>query len=133
MSVQSHFFKESGDFTQNTAQSFGPVTSSEFNLTSRFTVASPQKAYSICKGVVLIQPQTDNPNKVNLILRPYKQSFPGLNIKYFVYRGLQKSDFFTSGLDLIIETDSSSSDFINKINEDFNAFHSGRKVCRWCY
>ncbi len=128
MSVQSHFFKESGDFTQNTAQSFGPVTSSEFNLTSRFTVASPQKAYSICKGVVLIQPQTDNPNKVNLILRPYKQSFPGLNIKYFVYRGLQKSDFFTSGLDLIIETDSSSSDFINKINEDFNAFHSGRKA-----
>jgi len=128
MSVQSHFFKESGDFTQNTAQSFGPVTSSEFNLTSRFTVASPQKAYSICKGVVLIQPQTDNPNKVNLILRPYKQPFPGLNIKYFVYRGLQKSDFFTSGLDLIIETDSSSSDFINKINEDFNAFHSGRKA-----
>jgi hypothetical protein len=51
-----------------------------------------------------------------------------LNIKYFVYRGLQKSDFFTSGLDLIIETDSSSSDFINKINEDFNAFHSGRKA-----
>lgn len=128
MSVQSHFFKESGDFTQNTAQSFGPVTSSEFNLTSRFTVASPQKAYSICKGVVLIQPQTNNPNKVNLILRPYKQPFPGLNIKYFVYRGLQKSDFFTSGLDLIIETDSSSSDFINKINEDFNAFHSGRKA-----
>ncbi|MBF7093219.1 hypothetical protein IUY40_16930 [Flavobacterium sp. ALJ2] len=131
MSVQSHFFTESGGLTQDDlTQSFGPVTNteSEFRLTSKFNITSSQKAYSICKGVVLIQPQAGNSNKVNLILRPYKQPFPGLNIKYFIYRGLQKSDFFTTDLDpLIIKNDSSTSDFINKINKDFNDFHQGRK------
>lgn len=128
MSAQSHFFMESGDFSQSPEQSFGPVSNTEFNLTSRFTLSSPRKAYSICKGVVLIQPQTGNTDKVNLIVRPYKQPFSGLNIKYFIYRGLQKSDFFTDVADpLIISTDSSSSDFITKINIDFNAFHGDRK------
>lgn len=129
MSAQSHFFIESGGFTQSQEQAFGPVSTSEFNLTSRFSLNSPQKAYSICKGVVLIQPQTGNPNKVNLILRPYKQPFPGLNIKYFIYRGLQKSDFFTADTDpLIIKNEGTYSDFIDKINIDFKAFHEGRKV-----
>jgi len=128
MSAQSHFFMESGDFSQSPGQSFGPVSNTEFNLTSRFTLSSPRKAYSICKGVVLIQPQTGNTDKVNLIVRPYKQPFSGLNIKYFIYRGLQKSDFFTDVAEpLIISTDSSSSDFITKINIDFNAFHGDRK------
>lgn len=129
MSAQSHFFIESGGFTQSQEQAFGPVSTSEFNLTSRFSLNSPQKAYCICKGVVLIQPQTGNPNKVNLILRPYKQPFPGLNIKYFIYRGLQKSDFFTADTDpLIIKNEGTYSDFIDKINIDFKAFHEGRKV-----
>lgn len=129
MSAQSHFFIESGGFTQSQEQAFGPVSTSEFNLTSRFSLNSPQKAYSICKGVVLIQPQIGNPNKVNLILRPYKQPFPGLNIKYFIYRGLQKSDFFTADTDpLIIKNEGTYSDFIDKINIDFKAFHEGRKV-----
>ncbi|WP_281322470.1 hypothetical protein [Flavobacterium aestivum] len=129
MSIQSHFFIESGGFPQQTeAQSFGPVTNDEFRLTSKFTLASPKKAFSICKGVVLLQPQTGDPTKVNLILRPYKQPFPGLNVKYFIYRGLEKSDFFTAdSVPKIIEQTASTSDFINKINIDFHAFHDNRK------
>ena len=85
MSAQSHFFIESGGFPQQQeAQGFGPKSETVFNLTSRFTLDAPKKAYSICKGVVLVQPQSGNNEKVNLILRPYKQPFPGLNIKYFV-------------------------------------------------
>lgn len=125
MSAQSHFFIESGGFTQSQEQAFGPVSSAKFNLTSRFTLESPKKAYSICKGIVLIQPQENPENgKVNLILRPYSQPFPGLNIKYFVYRGLKKSDFFIkdSEYKIISKTDQTS-DFINKINEDFDAFY----------
>ncbi|PIF60068.1 hypothetical protein [Flavobacterium sp. 2] len=129
MSAKSHFFIESGGFPEQlSGQGFGPQSETVFNLTSRFTLGAPKKAFSICKGVVLIQPQTDNDTKVNLILRPYTQPFPGLNIKYFVYRGLQKSDFFTTNSEpLIIKKSSSTSDFINKINDDFKAFHEGRK------
>ena len=106
------------------ALSFGPQDANIFKLTSKFSLTAESNAYSVCKGVVLIQPQTGT-NKVNLLLRPYKQPFPGLNIKYFVYRGLKKSDFFGppsgSNPPPVI---TSGSDFINKINEDFNAFYS---------
>jgi len=128
MSAKPHFFIESGGFpAQLSGQGFGPQSETVFNLTSRFSLDASKKAFAICKGVVLIQPQTGNPDKVNLILRPYNQPFPGLNIKYFVYRGLQKSDFFSTDSEpLIIAKSSSTSDFINKINDDFNAFHEGR-------
>lgn len=134
MSTQSHFFIESGGLPeQQASQSFGP-RESNFRLTSSFTLPQgvTKKAFSICKGVVLVQPQetdpqTPNVTKVNLILRPYKQPFPGLNVKYFVYRGLQRSDFFTEGLNPNIISGSTTSDFITKINEDFKAFHEGRK------
>ncbi len=132
MSAQSHFFIESGGFPVQDldTQGFGPKSETVFNLTSRFTLGEePKKAFSICKGIVLVQPQAGSTEKVNLILRPYKQPFPGLNIKYFVYRGLKRSDFFTTADEpLIIKKTSSTSDFINKINEDFNAFHEGRVI-----
>ncbi|SHH26927.1 hypothetical protein [Flavobacterium defluvii] len=128
MSSQSHFFVESGGFTQSQQQAFGPQSSTEFNLTSKFTLDTPKKAYAICKGVVLVQPQTGSTDKVNLILRPYKQPFPGLNIKYFIYRGLQRGDFFTTDSNpKIIQKTVQTSDFINKINDDFDAFHGNRK------
>jgi len=130
MPAQSHFFVEPGGYTQNPEQSFGPVNnneSNEFRLTSKFTIESSKKAFAICKGVVLVQPQTGSDTKVNLILRPYKQPFPGINIKYFVYRGLQKSDFFTNDLDpKVISNEGSPSYFIDKINKDFKSFHEGR-------
>jgi hypothetical protein len=86
-------------------------------------VSTVTKAFSICKGVVLVQPQTGTIDKVNLILRPYKQPFPGLNVKYFIYRGLRKSDFFTTEPAPNITT--GTSDFIIKINEYFDAFYTG--------
>ncbi len=130
MSTQSHFFIESGGFpAQTQAQSFGPVSSTEFRLTSAFTLGTgvTKKAFAVCKGVVLVQPQTGaEADKVNLILRPFKQPFPGLNIKYFIYRGLRRSDFFTAGDAPTVKSDETISDFIEKINKDFKAFHEGR-------
>jgi hypothetical protein len=118
-----HFFLGSPIFTQSpTTQAFGPVNSNEFRLTNLFSLSSETMAYSICKGIILIQPQTGSTDKVNLILRPYKQPIPGLNIKYFVYRGLKKSDFFNGSN--ILQQDSTTSDFINKINTDFDAFYN---------
>jgi hypothetical protein len=135
MATQSHFFVESGGFpVQTSLQSFGPKSPEEFRLTSSFILpeSTTKKAFAICKGVVLVQPQADDPDKVNLILRPYTQPFPGLNVKYFIYRGLQKSDFFIldpedSVFKIITTNEPTTSDFIKKINEDFHAFHDNRK------
>ena len=118
-----HFFLGSPIFTQNPlTQAFGPVNSNEFRLTNLFSLTSETMAYSICKGIILIQPQIGSTDKVNLILRPYKQPIPGLNIKYFIYRGLKKSDFLNGSN--VLQNDSTTSDFVNKINTDFDAFYN---------
>lgn len=116
----AHFFTEQNAFTTTADQSFGPVSDNVFNITTKLTNVNGKKAFAICKGVVLIQPQTGSSDKVNLILRPYKQPIDGLTIKYFVYRGLKKSDFFTGAL-----IKDAGSDFVNKIRADFASFYSG--------
>jgi hypothetical protein len=124
MSAQCHFFMESGIFSQT--EGFGPISQTQFRLTSKFNITTQKKAFAICKGVILVQPQIGSTTKVNLILRPYKQPFTGLNIKYFVYRGLKKSDFFDSANKIIPAVTGSTSDFINKINTDFDSFYSNQ-------
>lgn len=127
MAISSHFFIEQNALSDNTlAQSFGPQSSSVFNITTSFSLTAYKKAFSICKGVVLLQPHEDNA-KVNLVLRPYTQPFPGLNVKYFVYRGLKKADFF-NGANIIGDDPSGNSDFISKIWADFKSFYNNQSV-----
>ena len=90
----SHFFLEDNDFTQTAENSFGPTSETEFRTTSKVTFSGTKKVYAVCQGEVFIQPQTGNNDKVNIILRPYKQPINSISIKYFIYRGLNKSDFF---------------------------------------
>ncbi|MCX2484521.1 hypothetical protein [Pedobacter sp. MR2016-24] len=122
---RSCFFTAPASIGQNDAQAFGPVASpsasNKFRLTSKFTSAGA-KAFAVCKGVVLIQPQTGSNDTVNLIIRPYIQPISGLNIKYFIYRGITKSSFFDG--EKVLAATSSTSDFINKINANFTAFHT---------
>jgi hypothetical protein len=118
---KSHFFTDPNLMTQIDGQEFGPKGPDVFWLTSRFTT-SAAKAYAICKGVVLVQPQSASSELVNLVLRPYEQPIPGFNIKYFVYRGLKKSDFFAGDKVLAATTD--TSDFINKVNNSFASFYN---------
>lgn len=117
--LQVHFFTNPDSIIQTAQQAFGPQSQDVFNCTNNFSFASDTMAYSICKGVVLLVPQTDSIDKVNLILRPYNQPFPGLNVKYFVYRGLKKTDFLNGAI-----LNNTGSDFITKINHDFNAFYA---------
>jgi hypothetical protein len=117
------------NISQNASQAFGPFSGADsankFRLTNMFTAAANTKALAICSGYVLVQPQPDNSNAVNLILKPFSQPINGLNIKYFVYRGLLKSSFFT-GANMNV-AGASESDFINKINADFDAFYANLK------
>jgi hypothetical protein len=121
----SYFFTDPASVSQTAAQAFGPVSENEFNLTAKFTSTGAQ-AFAICKGVVLIQPQGVGSEVVNLILRPYEQPINGLNIRYFVYRGLKKSDFFSG--DNVLAVGDNVSDFIKKINKSFADFYHNENV-----
>ena len=119
----SHFFTDPATITQSVAQAFGPVSENEFNLTAKFTSTGAQ-AFAICKGVVLVQPQSGE--VVNLILRPYEQPINGLNIRYFIYRGLKKSDFFNG--ENVLADGSEVSGFIKGINKSFAGFYKNENV-----
>jgi len=98
-SPQSHFFVE--DININNAldsnyelDAFGPVKNNlatQYRTTSIIRADSITKVFAICKGRILIQPTTDDDTKVNLILKPHAIYTP-LKIKYFIYRGINKSD-----------------------------------------
>jgi len=120
---KSHFFTDPATISQSAAQAFGPVSENEFNLTAKFTSSGAQ-AFAICKGVVLVQPQAGN--VVNLILRPYEQPINGLNIRYFIYRGLNKSDFFSG--ENVLADGSEVSGFIKGINKSFAGFYKNENV-----
>ncbi|MEN1786201.1 MAG: hypothetical protein AAGF77_13855 [Bacteroidota bacterium] len=105
LAAKSYFFAAVSQMTpQNTAQAFGPVVGAESNqyrLSSIFNTSAALKAYAVCTGQVFLQPHVDN-TKINLILRPYRQPMRGVPIKYFVYRGLRKTDFIPSGNTVLV-------------------------------
>ncbi|HVZ41164.1 MAG TPA: hypothetical protein VHI13_17930 [Candidatus Kapabacteria bacterium] len=73
---------------------FGPKGLTKFRVTSSFvsSTSSDVEAYAATRGTVIIQ-KVDN-DHVNLVLRPIEQTAMGsFTVKYFVYRGLRKSDF----------------------------------------
>jgi hypothetical protein len=117
-SAFAHFFTPLNTLTQLPGQEFGPASPEVFRITSSFN-ANGAKAFSICKGVVLVVKQVESTTKVNLVLKPFKQPFPGLNIKYFIYRGLNKSDFFEGAN---ITSDENPSGFITQIKSEYQSF-----------
>lgn len=130
----AYFFADPNTFSQDGWAAFGPrgdnaeQKANQFSLSSVFGTWSgtTTNAYAICKGVVFLQPQTDNEQtRVNLVLRPLEQPFPGLKVRYFVYRGLRRGDFFT-GNKVLAPQENVTSDFINKINAGFASFYTSR-------
>jgi len=120
---KSHFFTDPAAISQSAGQAFGPVSSSEFRVTTSFTVSGDSRmAYAICPGVVLVQPQGDGSTAVNVIMRPFTQPIQGFNIKYFIYRGLDRDDFFTGNK--VNPAGTGASDFINSINASFASYHN---------
>lgn len=129
----SYFFADPMTFSQEEWQAFGPRGSNALEKANQFSLTAVFRtwenyvtnAYAICKGVVLVQPQKDNSGLVNLILRPFDQPFPGIKVKYFVYRGLRKEDFFDNN-NKVLASGENTSDFIHKINSSFASFYTSR-------
>ncbi|WP_410220694.1 hypothetical protein [Pedobacter sp.] len=129
----SYFFADPMTFSQQEWQAFGPRGSNSTEKANQFSLTAVfgswenyvTNAYAICRGIVLVQPQTGNPGLVNLILRPFDQPFPGVKVKYFVYRGLRKGDFFDND-NKVLASGENTSDFIHKINAGFASFYTSR-------
>jgi len=122
---QSFFFTDATNVDQSESQSFGPKSVDVFDLTSRFQ-SSGGMAYALCKGVVLIQPNAGGADRVNLVLRPFGQPITGFNIRYIVYRGLLKGDFFNGNN--VLPADTAQSDFIKGINTAYDSFYETKNL-----
>jgi len=117
---KSHFFLGHDSFSQLDVDRFGAISDNEFNTTSKITYTG--NVYSICRGSVFLQPNSDDPNnKVNLILKPFKQPIADIPIKYIVYRGLNKADFI-GGSGNISGTATTGTPFVQYIHTEFNNY-----------
>lgn len=102
----SNFFIEhtnldAPNLLNNISDSFGPVTDSsftKFQVTSFLrALGSTNKVYAINDGRVLLQPMTGDDTKLNLIIKnTNSKDYAPLKIKYFIYRGVNKSDLVDS-------------------------------------
>lgn len=117
---ESYLFIEKKAFTQAQTDKFGMTGDTTFRTTSRISYSG--KIFTICQGQVLIQPNSDDSTKVNLILKPFTQPIKGLAIKYFIYRGLKASDFF--GSNQTINPISNATGFVKHIRDDFQKLYN---------
>ncbi|MCJ7932808.1 MAG: hypothetical protein MUW56_04050 [Chryseobacterium sp.] len=118
---ESFFFLEKGKtFSQSPAQKFG-ANGTVFRTTSKISEYNG-KVYTICQGQVFLQPCGDDSTKVNAILKPFNQPVKGLAIKYIVYRGLNKLDFF--GANDVINDGTAVTGFVDLIRKDFKALYN---------
>lgn len=106
---------------QTSGLAYGPITGNEttqYRVTSKFQLTVDLKAYAICDGVVFIHPVTGHSDLVNLIIKPSNLDDAGFTpVEYFVYRGLNKSNFVDGNDDLILKTSSDTTDLINEIHD----------------
>lgn len=117
LNASSFFFLDTSSFVQLFNSAFGVINNNEFRCTASFNVES-RKVITVCAGQIFIQPNIQSNTKVNVILKPYKQPINGLSIKYFIYRGLPKSEFFEGN-----NIKQNGSDFINFIRTEFESFY----------
>lgn len=117
---ESFFFLEKGKiFSQDPAGKFG-ANGTVFRTTSK--VSFTGKVYTICQGQVFLQPCGTDATKVNAILKPFNQPIKGLAIKYIVYRGLNRSDFF--GSNFVINDGTGVTGFVDVIRKEFKDLYT---------
>ncbi len=117
---ESFFFLEKGKaFSQGTAEKFG-ASGTVFRTTSKISSYNG-KIYTVCQGQVFLQPCGADTTKVNAILKPFSQPIKGLAIKYIVYRGLNRADFF--GTNEVING-LGVTGFVDVIRKEFTALYN---------
>lgn len=119
--ITSHFILESGGLICSQQNSFGPYSSDLFSTTSKITFSGTKTVHAACNGRIFIQPNNSNPDLVNIALKPSKSSFGSFKVLYFIYRGLNKSDFFSG--ENISGSEESGTEFVKSLWKNFNSFY----------
>ncbi|MCP2027474.1 hypothetical protein L1276_002631 [Flavobacterium sp. HSC-32F16] len=135
----SHFFVDENLLsnilaTNYASDAFGPCGTEVNNVTTKFRTTSkvrasgttPVKVFAIANGQVIIQPQTDDETKVNLILKP-SDTYAPLKIKYFIYRGVNKSDLIDNDKLKPVSDDINQPNFLKKLWTQFTAYNTSIK------
>lgn len=121
MDTLNYFMSPNDLPTQSDDNAYGPAEDGTYQVTSLFDGGDMPMAYAVYTGIVFIVSQSDNDDRVNLFLVPDDHQF-GPDVRYYVYRGLTKSDFVVQNNSLIIIKDASDddSDFIQNLRKGQN-------------
>lgn len=116
--------------SQGNDDGFGAISQNKFRVTSCFQINKNATAYAILSGRVLLQQQTIDKNKVNLILKPNDLREIKLPIKYIIYRGLNLLDFLekTDVLDETNKVKTSGSELLVAMNTIQQQRASGTEI-----
>ncbi len=118
-----HFFIEenklpNGQGLEN-PMTFGPDRTNpttKFHVTTEFKLSQEAKAFACLPGKMIVQKSDSDANLVNVIIKPLSNKvFFGVSVRYFVYRGITLSSFFTESngtYTLLPKTNSNNSEFM---------------------
>ncbi|KAB2916128.1 MAG: hypothetical protein F9K23_08440 [Bacteroidetes bacterium] len=96
-----HFFIDHTNLPNQTTSDmkFGPDPSNptnKFNISTQFKLTKETKAFACQSGTMVVQQNALYPNLVNLIIKPSKPTtVNGVNVRYYIYRGIKFDNFFT--------------------------------------
>ncbi|MGG9960014.1 hypothetical protein [Ferruginibacter sp. SUN106] len=113
-----HFFSSEKDLPgQIAGNSYGPMSPTQFRVTSVFNgvaISAEPMAFAVTSGHIFLVKQAGT-SKINLVLKP--DSLPkGLPpVRYFIYRGLKRDDFYKKSKDEIKEAAPNDSELISHI------------------
>jgi hypothetical protein len=100
--VAMHFFIDHTALStlQSGDDGFGPAPtdlSNVYNVTSRFQLTSPAKAFACEAGMMVVQRSVVDPaNLVNLIIKPNANVNALADVQYYVYRGVLKDSLIAA-------------------------------------
>lgn len=110
--------------TQTLGDSYGPDNGNSttlYNVTSQFQLTEETKAFACEDCYMIVRQSSLDSSLVNVILKPVKGLNNLVDIDYYIYRGLLKSDFL-SGSNITPKNDSTNTKFINRFWTDWEAF-----------
>jgi hypothetical protein len=118
MDTFNFFAKETDLPIQSSTKAYGSISSSEYRATSLFSGGNNPMAYAVTDGQIFIVQQANNPGRVNLFLKPIFLPVGMPPVRYFIYRGLLKSDFLDANE--IKPSSPDDSDFIKNLRKARN-------------
>ncbi|HUH36081.1 MAG TPA: hypothetical protein VL022_09635 [Moheibacter sp.] len=120
----SYLFSE---LSINNTTAFGPNSENEFQITTVLNTIQPKKVFAVTSGILFFSIYGDDPDKINILLRPSNNVGIGLKIKYFVYRGVKSEgvlEEINGEIKVVGRNDTTLIDFLNKVWDEYVEFNN---------